>query len=300
MNGLPQPPLALTILSGLTFTVILYFEASLVGIWATDNDPFSELACIFFAPICLIIAILLYRGTFRRISSAAKRAGVACLILSGFTAFGLVANVLEALSKGASWFRLMPLIFIMLAFCGHFWGLGRLNLRWSHKLVELQAEAKTEPRVVDWRLEIVLGLAALAAMVGIARHTIVTMPPKCGEHLAASAAPYSLPKGASDVSYCKGPGRANTVEFTCEEDAFRAWAEEEIVSLGPGTSAVALEEIRQPFTILRYNAFMNQPTGPREITVSHGLSYNWYILDHVVCAAYDRTNHRAYYHRHLR
>jgi hypothetical protein len=133
----------------------------------------------------------------------------------------------------------------------------------------------------------------MSSVVGWA---IRSTPPPYAEHVERADAPFSLPEGATDVSFCQGVRGMTAFEFTTDEEAFRKWVESGIGSSESQAANVPLSPITAPITITRYNALSKRLKGPRSVTVNSGLHYRWSYEDGGIYAVFDSSTNRAYFY----
>lgn len=299
-NSYPRPSKLLTTVSVLVIAGNLFLLSAFIAANVVEPNPFAMMGGLFILPLCVLMAAQQYRGTFRRVPSAAKTTSVLLYIFGGFLLLGVVTSTGEAVLEGVS-LRLMTSILIpMLIVASASIAIGRMNALWAQRVravVATGAEAAVR-RGFSVR-ELLLAVGVVAAMTGITLQFIRSAPPWYAENVDASAAPFGLPVGARNVSYCKGYRGTITYEFTIDESAFRKWVDSGIGSIESESAGIPLREITSPFVITRYYAYSSELNGPNDITVKTGLYYSWSKEDRGVYAAFDRTNSRAYYHAHF-
>lgn len=265
-----------------------------------EPNPFAVIAGIFFCPLCLFMAAEQYRGTFRRIPASAAATSLLLYICGGFLIFGLVTSTGEAIVEGTSLRLMAPFLITTLVAAVVCVAFGRMNALWSFKLRAAIDAGVPVPRLRGFTLrELLLATAIIATMTGITSQFIRSSAPRYAEKIDASAAPFELPAGATDVSYARGFRGTIAFEFSIDESGFREWVDSGIGSIESQSAAIPLREIDSPFAIRRFYAHSPERNGPDRITINSGLSYSWWKEDRGVYAAYDRTTGRAYYHAHF-
>jgi hypothetical protein len=278
-------------IGGSLFVISAFIAASV-----TDSNPFAILGGLIVLPFCVLLAIQQYRGTFRRVPSAAMTASVLLYIFGGFSLFGGVTTAGEAVMVGDSLWLMFSFLIPMLAVATVAIAFGRMNARWCGKLRAAVAagDAPANPRGFSLR-ELLLVVGVIAAMTTLTSQFIRTAPPRYAEHVEPSASPFSLPEGATDVSYCRGHRGTIAFEFTIDEAGFRGWVNAGIGSIESESANIPVREITSPFIINCYHALSPELNGPKEIAIANGLYYSWFKEDRGVYAAYDRDIGRAYY-----
>ncbi len=295
----PRPSILLATTSTFVIVAISYFLATFLAENLVEPNPFAMLGGLFIVPFCLLLAIQQYRGTFRRVPSAASMTSRLLYVFGGFGLFLMFSIASDAIKDKVTW-RLMDTI-LTSTFIAGLVGivLGRLNARWAKKLIVARASGVASGQRGFSIRELLLALGVVAFMTGIASHRVRMAPPRFAEHITAVDAPLGLPHGATDVSYGKSIGGAIAFEFTTDEAAFREWVEAGIGSIESSASGMSLQEITTPMTISRFYTFTpSELDGPNTVTVAMGLSYAWSKEDRSVAAAFDRTTGRAYYCSH--
>jgi hypothetical protein len=241
-----------------------------------EPNPFALMSGLFILPLCISMAAQQYRGTFRGVPSAATTASVLLYVFAGFLLFGVITSTGEAVLQGSSLHLMAPFLIPMLVAAALCVAFGRMNALWSRKLREGLASGVISPVQRGFSLrELLLAVGVVAALTGITSQFIESAPPWYAKNIDPSAAPFRLPSGATDVSYCKGYRGTITYEFTIDEQAFRDWVRSGIGSIESESAGVPLREITSPFTITRYHAYSSELNGPDDITVANGLFYSW-------------------------
>jgi len=221
-NSLSRPSKLLATISALVIAGNLFLLSAFIAANVVEPNPFAMMGGLFVLPLCVLMAAQQYRGTFRRLSSAAKTTSVLLYGFGGFLLFGVATWTGEAVLKGVS-LHLMTSILIPMAIAASFSiAIGRMNALWSQRIRAAVASGAVAPvcRSVSLR-ELLLAVGIVAAMTGITSHFIRSAPPRYAENVDVSAAPVGLPVGAADVSYCKGYRGTIAYEFTINESAFR-------------------------------------------------------------------------------
>lgn len=298
-RSLPRPSVPLTLLSILTIAGCLVLLSAFIGLNIAEPNPFALVGGVIFVPLCLLLPIHQYRGTFHCNASAARTVSVFLYFVCGFWLFAFATTLGEAVIEGLSLRLMAPFLlsFLILALYGFF--AARLNARWSRALRAAIAAGVSEPRRGFTLKELLLLVAVVAAMSGIARSLSGPGLPDEGEHVDASAGPRGVPAGAQDISYARGYRGTIAYEFTCDEATFCEWASSGLGSIESESAEIPVREIESPFTIRRYYGYSSTLQGPDRITITNGQYYTWSKEDRGVHAAFDRDTGRAYYHAHF-
>lgn len=262
---------------------------------ACATEPFNPIhvaVAAVAAPLSLLVALQQYRGTFRRVSSAAMLVGNLLFGLAAFTAFGLVANLGESVVAGDSLDTMLSLGTIMLLVILVSGGIGALNTAWARKLTrDSWSDAEGgERRGVSLR-ELLLGMGTAAVMVGMTAHAVRTAPPVAGEHFAAADAPVNVPADATDVCFARGMQGNAAFEFAIDEEGFRRWA----ASIAQQGEAAPLERLAISVAVDRYVSYAPQFSGTPNVTVNDGLYFDVTMRGRGGYVVYDRATQRAYY-----
>jgi hypothetical protein len=300
-NPFPQPSKLLAVLSAIVIAADLSLVSAFIAASIAGPGPFAILGGFLVLPICLFLAAQQYRGTFRRVPSAAQTTSVMLYIVGAFLLFGVGTSAVEAL-RGNGSMRQVASIFVPVSVValGSI-AVGRMNALWFRTLSEAIDSGAVAPESRGFSIrELLVGVGVIAAMLGITFQLIRTTPPTCAEGIDAAAAPFDLPAGATDISYSQPYSGIIAFEFTTNELAFREWVNAGIGSFELQSAGVELEEITSPFTITRYFTLSPELSGPHKITIDKGLCYSWSKEDRGVYAAFDRATGRAYYHSHSR
>jgi len=298
-NSFPQPSKLLAAISALTIAGNLFLLAAFIAANVVEPNPFAMMGSLFVLPLCGLMAAQQYRGTFRRVPSAAKTTSVLLYIFGGFLLFALITSTGEAVLEGVSLGFMASILIPMLVAASFSIAIGRMNALWSQRMRAALASGAVAPaqRGFSFR-ELLLAVGIIAALTGVASQFIRSSPPWYAENVDASAAPFGLPVGATEVSYCKGYRGTIAFEFTIDESAFREWVNSGIGSIESESAGIPLREITSPYVITRYHAYAPKLDGPNDITVNTGLYYSWSKEDRGVYAVFDRATSRAYYHAH--
>jgi hypothetical protein len=295
-NSYPRPSILLTTISALVIAGNLFLLSAFIAAIVVEPNPFAMMGGLFILPLCVLMAAQQYRGTFRRVPSAAKTTSVLLYIFGGSLLFGVVTSAGEGVSLRLMTSILIPMFIVASASIA----IGRMNALWAQRIrAAVASGAEAAVRHGFSGRELLLAVGVVAAMTGITSQFIRSAPPWYAENVDASAAPFGLPVGARNVSYCKGYRGTITYEFTIDESAFRKWVDSGIGSIESESAGIPLREITSPFVITRYYAYSSELNGPKDITIKTGLYYSWSKEDRGVHAAFDRTNSRAYYHAHF-
>lgn len=297
---LPRPSLGFATVSALTIGGNLLFLCLLIAAIIVEPNMFTIIGGLFVLPLNVLMAIQQYRGTFRSVPSAAKMMSVLCYFLAGFLFFAVVTTIGEAVSDATSLRLMASLLIPLLVASALIFAIGRTNATWSNKLrAAIIAMPSPHTRRSFFSLrELLLAVGVIGAMTGIISQFVRSTPPQYAENVDASSAPYRLPDGATNVSYCKGYRGTIAIEFSIDEQGFRDWVASGIGSIESQSDNIPLREITTPFTIIRCYFYSSELNGPDDITVSHGIYYSWSKEDRGVHAVYDRMTNRAYYHAH--
>jgi hypothetical protein len=112
----------------------------------------------------------------------------------------------------------------------------------------------------------------------------------------ADDVPADLPVDAHDVNYIERPRGSFSCEFSCGEQAFRAWIAGGVGSIESRAARPQLVEITAPVAVRD----MGRTNGPSigNVIVTKGLIYQWSKEDRGLFAVFDRSTGRAYYDFH--
>jgi hypothetical protein len=266
---------------------------SIWGLTVTWNPIFWTGGMVTLPP-AVVLAILQYRAAFCQKAKAASATAVFLFIIGGFMFVGFASTLGEILLEGvpvspSDWASLLlPILAVASVGCFGGW----INLRWSRRLKLAPPSADRPARSLARHLSAVA--AGVACVAILAAYLIRTTPPQYAENVSRDEAPFDLPAGARDVSYCRGVRGAIAYEFTIDEDGFAAWVNSRIEQLKSDAHSVSLKPITEPCTIRRYCALSRDLTGPDSVTVTDGLCWPWPGGGSSVRAAFDRTTNRAY------
>jgi len=292
---MPFATVSALVIAGNLLLLSTFIAAAIV-----EPNRFAIMGGLFVLPLCVLMAVQQYRGTFRCVQSAATTTSVLLYIMGGFLIFGVVTSAGEAIANSISLRMMASILIAMLIVATCSIAIGRMNALWSRRIRSAIDSGAVPAIKRGFSLrDLLLAVTVIAAMTAITSQLIRSAPPWYAENIQASAAPFSLPAGATDVSYCKGYRGTIAYEFTINEPAFRGWVESGIGSIESESAAIPIREITTPFTIRRYFTYSSKLNGPREITVNSGLFYSWSKEDRGVHAVYDRTTGRAYYYAHF-
>ncbi len=186
-------------------------------------------------PLFLALAIVQYRGTFRRKAAAARVTRIILYGLGGFLAFGFICNVGEALVSVPSLQQMqqhldgLVAVFIVGLVAAAFLVTGRMNSLWMRELQAAVDEGYVGAPAWRFSLREVLAWFTIVTVVfGFACYVVRSTPPRFAEHVAAAATPIALPAGATDVCYYRGIRGFFFAEFSTDEQGFRDWVAAEI------------------------------------------------------------------------
>jgi hypothetical protein len=201
----PRPSWILVLTSLAVIGLSLALPCVIVVACATEPfNPILIMGSAVTVPMGLLMALQQYRGTFRRVSSAAALVGNLLFGLAAFTAFGLVANLGEAVAGGGSLEAMFVIGGIMLLVILVAGGIGALNAAWARQITrDSWAEADAGGRRGVSLRELLLGVAIFAVMIGLTAHAIRTAAPVAGEHFDVASVPVNVPSEATDVSFAR-------------------------------------------------------------------------------------------------
>jgi hypothetical protein len=298
---LPRPSKLLATVSVLVISGNLLLISAFIAASVVELNPFAMIGGLMsVVPLCIIIAVQQYRGTFCRVPFAARTTSVFLYVVGGFMLLALVVSAGMAIVNGIALRRMASTLVSMSLIAVFSFVVGRMNASWCRKLRSTINSVVKSPVHGGISLpKFLLGVIILAAMTGITLLLIRYAPPRYAEHIESADAPFSLPAQARDVSYCRGSRGTIAYEFTVDEPIFREWFNSGIGSVESESAGIPLKEIVSPFTITRYNALSPELSGPDAISVTIGLYYSWSKEDRGVYAVFDRTTNRAYYYAHF-
>jgi hypothetical protein len=285
-----QVALSLLVLTGGLFLAILLALGCVVA-W----DPTEYAAAALGVPFFLFVYRRQYRGTFEPSAAAARKAGLALVVIA-FLVGGTYLTI-NVETHNEHWFRAWPLplltaILFLAAVSDH---------RWARRLDLAKAEGMAPSGPVGTKAQRMAGGFTVLAVAAIAAVYVLSLrPPQFAEHVDAATARLPLPDGASDVSYCRSPRGTSAYEFTVTESAFREWITNRSANNAHDGQS-KLQEVTQPVSLPSYGQFLPQrPAGIAEVTVTIGLHYESRTSpDAGFQAAFDRTTGRGYVYIHL-
>lgn len=300
----PKPPIALVALSVVVIAVcLLSVSFAIVAISFDTWDPCSLFAGIIMLPLPAALAIQQYRATFRHQSRSATVSSVLLFFVAGLATFSLLMTLGEAVINNnihIPWTSaILPVLLSMLITALVAAWSAMMNRIWSRQLKQFTSAGGRMPDRARYSLrDVMVVVGIIASVTALVTYLGRTTPPRHAEHISLHKAPFHLPVGASDISYCRGFRGTVAYEFNIDEKAFVAWVESGIGSFESRAARVAIEPIATPFSIPRYHSLASELKGPNSITITDGLYYAWSKEDRGVNAAFDRTTGRAYYFAH--
>jgi hypothetical protein len=274
-------------------------SAALAMMWAVAWDPCSFIGGVILLPIPSFLSYRQYGAVAWSDARAARTSAILLFLIDGLACLMFAANLGEIANAKVH----IPWLSLLLSMLGV--GLFALiaawvNLRWSRRFTlaaTISGDAASVARLS--RRDALAALSAVAFVAALASYLVKSTPPQYAEHVPRERAPFGLPAGARDVSYCQGFRGTIAYEFTVSEDQFVEWVESGIGSLESNAADVPLKPIAEPFTITRYYALTKKLEGPDSVTIKDGLLYRWTKEDRGVYAAFDRATGRTYYFSHL-
>lgn len=296
----PKPPGALVVCAGVVVTGCLALISAGLSAFAVAWSPCTVIGLlVFLIPVPSILAFQQYRAVARADSRAARTSAILLFLIGGLALLAFATTLGEAAQEGVRipWLSLLlPMLGLGVAAISAAWA----NLRWSRRLRAVDTSSSLEdPQPPIRRFDASAALAAVAFVSGLTIFLYRSTPPQYAEHVTRDAAPFRLPEGARDVSFCQGDRGTIAFEFSIDEDRFIRWVDSGIGSLESQSAHVPLRSIVEPFTINRYYMLSKELTGPNTATITDGLYYRWRKEDRGVEAAFDRPTGRAYYFAHF-
>jgi hypothetical protein len=296
----PEPPVALVVCSVLVVAGCLASASvALAMMWAVAWDPCSFIGGGILLPIPSFLACRQYGAVAWSDSRAARTSAILLFLIGGLALLMFAVNLGEMINAKVRipWFSLMaPLLGVGVFAISAAW----MNLRWSRRLkLVATTSGDAAPIIRLSRRDALAGLSVVDLVAALVLYIVKSTPPQYAEHVAREQAPFGLPAGARDVSYCQGFRGTIAYEFTIDENRFVEWVESGVGSLESNAAGVPLKPIAEPFTITRYYALTKGREGPDSATIKDGLSYSWTKEDRGVYAAFDRATGRAYYFAHF-
>lgn len=295
MSETPKPTPLLVVTSALVIAFSLFLVSVAMAAFTATWDLCSLMGGAIILPLPAALAVQQYRGTFRRVGSAASASATLLFVIGGIAAFTFAVPIAESAADGRElpWFGFMlpTLATSMIAVFA-----GVLNWRWY---LTLPDTAAIDSR---WRFSIRETMAAVAAVcfsTALTSSFIRSTPPRYAENVPVSEAPLGLPPNATDVSFCQGFRGTIAFEFSIDEASFREWVADGIGSMESRASNTKLEPITTPESITRYSWLSPELHGPDSVAVTSGLHYSWSFEDRGVYAMFDSDTRRAYYYAHF-
>ncbi len=291
----PRPGALLVALSALVIGgCLLAVSACLAAVLGPRGVCGTDAAVgLMLLPPLLFLGIQQYRGVFHRRTGAAFVAACALFAVAGlycflfgmlflfvFTQAPPTAGEIDN-SLGFAEFGLMGLAAIVLLAARETW-------RWSDRL--WAAGLVRAGRTFTLR-ELLAGITMVALVAGGARYRL-DRPPRIGENVAPSQAPFPLLPAARDVCYRIVNDGSVTIEFTTDEVTFRSWVDQVVVPLTPDRAQ------RRPLAEVE-DAVARGFRGNTPL-VSRGLEYSWEGQGEKASAIFDRQSGRVYFFQQLR
>ena len=188
MNEMTKPTRMLLVVSGLVIFFSLFLIAVAIASLIVASDPFSVVAAAVTLPVTSVMAVQQYRGTFRRVRSAASASSLLLFVVGAFAIFAFVTTVGEIAVAGANlpWLSLLlpMLVIAVVTLCG-----GWLNWDWQRKLPEFLADE-------GWRFTLRDAIAATTAicfLTAVSSSLVRSIPPRHAENAKVTEAPFGLP-----------------------------------------------------------------------------------------------------------
>lgn len=262
------------------------------------SDPCVVFSGVLLLPLPTALGLQQYRATFRRNASASLVTAIIHLGLGFFAFFAFATTLGECLveREPIPW---LPILLSMILVGTVFTSIGLLNLLWWRLLRREGSEANAETG--PWyrsRRDVAVGVAAIVGVAVLATYFVRETAPRLAINVSREEAPFSLPEGASDVSYCQGNRGTVAFEFTIDEEGFVDWLESGIGSFEAQAAGETIQSIAGSYTAPRFYKLAPELEGPESVTITDGLRYAWTKEDRGVYAYYDRTTRRAYYFAH--
>ena len=301
-NHLPKRTLLFTAASVLIIAVCLFIAAAFTGEAIADPNPFTVFGGIVIVSPCILIALAQYFGAFRHAPLGARIVSIAFYGVSAIWSLTLFGAAIEMLQLDFS----VSLLGISLTFvaAGMFatalvLAIARANWHWANDVRTAIGPELFMPNGNRYSIcELMVMMAAVAMMIATVAALTRHRPPNFAEHVDAAHAPFTLPPGATDISYCQGFRGTIAYEFTTNEAAFRTWVESGIGSLETQYSGTKVTEITYEFQIRRYHQLKSSSSPRVDPPITNGLYYAWTKEDKGIYAAFDRRTNRAYYQAH--
>jgi hypothetical protein len=273
--------------------------AGAIAALAVTWDPCSVISGVVILPLPVTLGIQQFRGTFRCNSKAALISSMLLFVVGGFALLAFAVTLGDMILKGVRipWLGvLLPMLVTGIVGGVAAW----MNLKWSRRLRRSAETTTTSPDLARLSMrELSAAVAAIACVTGLSTYFVRSTPPRCAENVALDKAPFGMPAGATEISYCQGFRGIIAYEFTIDEKSFAAWVASGIGSLESDAANVSLQSIARPYTIERFYGLSADLSGPHSITITDGLFYDWSKEDRGVHAAFDRATSRAYYFAHF-
>ena len=255
-------------------------------------DLIPVITGMLLLPFPGVLAIQQYRGTFRYSASAASTSSTLLFIVGGFALFVFAATLREmvVVEVRIRWMYLSPMLAVGIVS----WAAAFVNKTWSRRLRHSAAVNGQSANCIRFSMrELLIAVTVIACMSALVGRLVRTS--RYAEHVTLDKAPFNLPAHASNISYCQGVSGSIAYEFSIDEESFLEWIEERIGSRESKAANFALKRIKAPYTIRRYGCLSWKLRDPHSITITKGLFCEWSKEGRSVCAAFDRTTHRAYY-----
>src|SRR6187200_658780 len=99
---LTRPSIPFATVSTLVIAGNLLLLSAFIGEAIVEPNLFAIMGGLFILPLCILMAVQQYRGTFRCVQSAATTTSVLLYVLGGFLIFGVVTSAGEAIANSIS------------------------------------------------------------------------------------------------------------------------------------------------------------------------------------------------------
>ncbi|PQO45227.1 hypothetical protein C5Y93_14790 [Blastopirellula marina] len=242
-------------------------------------DACTTIGSLIMMPPLIGFAIQQYRGTFRANETALLTAAAGALL-----PVGLAGLMLVTLSFQGAPLDLLSMVGGVLLIFG---GAAAANFHWYRTLRLAPAECRFVPsrRGISLR-EMFFAVAAIGLIFAVG---LPLAKPHYAHKVAASETPFSLPKGAKDVTYMDRNPQTFYM-YTVDEQTFLDFYQDsyELEPIEGSASILALTNC----TETAYNITRKQ--------VFQGWVYEWHHEDQGTYLIYDRDQQRVYYHSHTR
>ncbi len=134
--------------------------------------------------------------------------------------------------------------------------------------------------------ELLLGITLAGCVLGGTSYLLRKWEPLLVEHVTPAACPFSLPKAASDVTFCVTSTGRVAYEFSIDKEGAAEWAD--AMEYRP-------HAIAGSFEVSRFGSLHRRLLRDRQVTIARGWYATHSLHGESFLIAYDEEKQRAYY-----